>query len=562
MSTTNEVTTPSTTIAIPVSSVETTKTPTSTAVSQASVTTATSEIHTTLVSTTSMRNTATTAAVTSTSQSSKLSETSTTTTTQMSTGKNSFATQDILTTESTLTKTSGTEQTTNSVQTSYVTSTTSLSPSTLSKSLTTTTAERSSIPPQAKCGSKTVSYPDFNSITSSIDNDLGKMYLLDEAIFALTCCGRISQWEVEHSSSGYIELMVWRPLADGNYKFAGANSILLIGASTTNFTVLDDERIAVMSGDLIGWRCSNENLVTFKRCAGIQGCPTNSRKAASLDNLTPGTLFNWSAHATIESGMAYAVKFTLEENTPISFPMYNISVKDHIAVGGYVTNLGLQGVDFREDVSYQILPDPFDTNETWTYFSVDSKGVIRTARPLLPSYYLSSYPLIVSAEDSCDNSASISLAITTQNWPPLIHSLPNSISINEDTPPNYVIYTTEVTDLYGDPVCCTLSDTHPQTFNFNITNDPPGSSTYQFITTRTARFSYEDFNSYLVYMCCDDTRNRAQGILMVNIKKPVKTLPYTPPKWFFTSIIAAMVPITVISFTGCSLLCYTMFGTD
>lgn len=54
--------------------------------------------------------------------------------------------------------------------------------------------------------------------------------------------------------------------------------------------------------------------------------------------------------------------------------MYNISVKDHIAVGGYVTNLGLQGVDFREDVSYQILPDPFDTNETWTYFSVDPKG--------------------------------------------------------------------------------------------------------------------------------------------------------------------------------------------
>ena len=41
-----------------------------------------------------------------------------------------------------------------------------------------------------------------------------------------------------------------------------------------------------------------------------------------------------------------------------------------------MANLGLQGVDFREDVSYQILPDPFDTNETWTYFSVDSKGKV------------------------------------------------------------------------------------------------------------------------------------------------------------------------------------------
>ena len=54
--------------------------------------------------------------------------------------------------------------------------------------------------------------------------------------------------------------------------------------------------------------------MTFIQCAGIQGCPTNSRKAATLDNLTPGTIFNWSAHATIESGMAYAVKFTLEES--------------------------------------------------------------------------------------------------------------------------------------------------------------------------------------------------------------------------------------------------------
>lgn len=29
--------------------------------------------------------------------------------------------------------------------------------------------------------------------------------------------------------------------------------MILAGASTTNFAVLDDERIAVMTGDLIGW---------------------------------------------------------------------------------------------------------------------------------------------------------------------------------------------------------------------------------------------------------------------------------------------------------------------
>jgi hypothetical protein len=51
-----------------------------------------------------------------------------------------------------------------------------------------------------------------------------------------------------------------------------------------------------------------------------------------------------------------------------------LTVKDHIQVGGYVADLGLEGVDYTEDVTYQILPDPVDVNQTWKYYSVNSKG--------------------------------------------------------------------------------------------------------------------------------------------------------------------------------------------
>uniref|UniRef100_K1PXP7 Uncharacterized protein n=1 Tax=Magallana gigas TaxID=29159 RepID=K1PXP7_MAGGI len=231
----------------------------------------------------------------------------------------------------------------------------------------------------------------------------------------------------------------------------------------------DDDR-AAYSG-----RCAEENLIMFKDCSSLQGCPTHTGKTVSPRNLVPGTEFNWTADSAVISGAFYVVKFTLE-----------------------------------------------------------------------------------NTDDSCGNTASVSLDISAQNWPPFIQSLPNSIAIKEDTPPNEVIYTTEVNDLYGDPVCCTLSHTHPQTFNFNVTNDPPGSSLYHVVTTRTARFRYEDFNSYMIYMCCDDTQNRAEGVLIVNIKKPVVTTPYTPPKWFFTSIAVGMIPITIITTIGCGLLWLTI----
>lgn len=57
----------------------------------------------------------------------------------------------------------------------------------------------------------------------------GRMYLLNDSDTAVSCCGRISEWEVDHHTSGFVEFMVWRPIIGGKYKLVGMNSFLLNG---------------------------------------------------------------------------------------------------------------------------------------------------------------------------------------------------------------------------------------------------------------------------------------------------------------------------------------------
>lgn len=72
---------------------------------------------------------------------------------------------------------------------------------------------------------------------------------------------------------------------------------------------------------------------------------------------------------------------------------------------------------------------------------------------------------------------------------------------------NEVIYIIEVNDFYGDLVCCILFYIYLQIFNFNVINDFLGLSLYYVVIICIVRFRYEDFNFYMIYMCCDDIQN-------------------------------------------------------
>lgn len=111
--------------------------------------------------------------------------------------------------------------------------------------------------------------------------------------------------------------------------------------------------------------------------------------------------------------------------------------------------------------------------------------------------------------------------------------MPNIISITEETEGDTVLYTTIVEDPRGDSVCCSLESTLPKTNNFVVFgNDTGFRVNYSIMASDAPAFSYRQYNSYIVKLCCDDDEDKSTGVLIVNIKKPNKTTTYEPPGEF------------------------------
>uniref|UniRef100_A0A8W8KLP0 Uncharacterized protein n=2 Tax=Magallana gigas TaxID=29159 RepID=A0A8W8KLP0_MAGGI len=109
-------------------------------------------------------------------------------------------------------------------------------------------------------------------------------------------------------------------------------------------------------------------------------------------------------------------------------------------------------------------------------------------------------------------------------------------------------------------VCCTLEGTLPKTKNFMVFGNDTGIRVnYSIMSSESPAFSYRQYNSYIVKLCCDDDEDKSTGVLIVNIKKPNKTKTYEPPDWFMMSIAISCGPIFLMAFMACFVLIGTMF---
>ncbi|XP_065930762.1 collagen alpha-3(VI) chain isoform X1 [Magallana gigas] len=398
-------------------------------------------------------------------------------------------------------------------------------------------------------------YPE--DLTEGKDGGQNTMYLMTDFVYTITSCSRITSWEFSHWKSGYIDFMVWRP-SGSNYKLVAYNSIYVSGKNTTTYTVVEYERIAVLDGDLIGWRSKGDNLVTSGPCLG----PCAEGYKASPNNVQIGEEFDWTNSGTSIDGTAYAIKACLEDNEAIAFPTPTISAKipDHLAVGSFVTLLEPDGADYAEVVNYTALQHPSYPNSLEFFTVGETSGQITVAKRMLKAKILNEYAILVKAKDSCNTTATATVSIETVNMPPEVLGMPNVISINEETERETVLYTTIVEDLSGDDVCCTLEGTLPKTKNFMVFGNDTGIRVnYSIMSSESPAFSYRQYNSYIVKLCCDDDEDKSTGVLIVNIKKPNKTKTYEPPDWFMMSIAISCGPIFLMAFMACFVLIGTMF---
>ncbi|XP_048773613.2 collagen alpha-3(VI) chain-like [Ostrea edulis] len=400
-------------------------------------------------------------------------------------------------------------------------------------------------------------YPE--DLTASNDGEKEVIYLMTDFVFAAPSCSRITSWEFSYSKSGWIDFMVWRP-SGNKYKLVAYNTIYVDGANTTVYTVVEYERIAVLENDVIGWRCEGDNVITNGDCLG----PCAEGFKASAGSIEKGDEFDWANLGTAITGTAYAIKACLEDNTVIAFSNSTFSAKipDHLAVGSFVLVLEVTGVDYTEEVNFTALQHPSFT-DSLQYFAVDQIGQIVIAKKLMKAKINKEFAILVEAKDSCEHSATATVSIETQNMPPEILDLPNSISISEETEADKMLYSTNVEDPTGDDVCCTLESVSPQTLNFNLTGSGSGSrAIYSIVSGSKPAFSYKDFNSYIVKVCCDDTEDKSTGVLIVNIKKPDKATTYEPPGWFALSVGVSCIPIFLMAIMSCVVLIQTLFALE
>ena len=55
-----------------------------------------------------------------------------------------------------------------------------------------------------------------------------KLYILDDDVYTVSCCGLISHWEFYPIRSGTVDFLVWRPNGT-SYNLVGYNTVSVRG---------------------------------------------------------------------------------------------------------------------------------------------------------------------------------------------------------------------------------------------------------------------------------------------------------------------------------------------
>ncbi|XP_061165097.1 uncharacterized protein LOC133174071 [Saccostrea echinata] len=410
--------------------------------------------------------------------------------------------------------------------------------------------------------------------TEVCETEIGVMYLMDDPLFQINCCGVISAWEFYPCAVGKVEFMVWSKKSGNTYELKGINVVEVIASDlngtikSINFTVPEEERISIVEHDRIGWRVSTQNIISYQPCDLLKDrfCPQNIYATIQSDDIYEYMQFDWSVrydnetneNVTQLTNRGYTLKVYANNNTQVQFveSLYLTAAADHWPIGTSFSSYELTGVDYKENITltWQQPNAYIDLNESYSF--------IQVARQLEPSESaqgMAGYKAVLRAVDTCRWTASTTFSVETFNGPPIITNFPKELSLLENTGGNVFVYPVAVYDptVPPDPVCCTLESVRPQTQNFEIRLI--NNTNFLLYTTEKPVFDYNSWNSYMLTVCCEDGYGTVKGILKIDVEQIKEKFLYKPPTWFYTSIIASLIPIGVMYLTACVLLIDTMF---
>ncbi|XP_052068612.1 uncharacterized protein LOC127707895 isoform X1 [Mytilus californianus] len=390
----------------------------------------------------------------------------------------------------------------------------------------------------------------------------GKITILMDSAWEITCCGVVTSWIFYVKASGTLKIGVLRPTDTNTYRVIGFISIIIPDTYVDTLVTYDnaaDENIAIKEGDKIAWYSSGANIISYETCtvSARSDCPQSTIQITSSGELEAGETIDISSVSTI-ADKAWALKFTTKNNTEIIIRTNEneTELEENTAVGKAAIFLTIDDPDAFEDYEFTVTGDlthlelnietmTLDLKVKWPPGGVDKPQVVT-----------------IVGTDTCQHTATVTLTVNSYNEPPIINNLPFITEIVETTKTALPLFKINVTDATKDEICCTMPFTLPNTFNFELKNttDEYGNVTgFWIYTIAEPAFEYSDIDSYRVFVCCQDPYGSSYSYLILRLTEVKIIEPYVPPDWFFRALILSLTPIGLMTAVSCFTLLFTVF---
>ncbi|KAL4229500.1 hypothetical protein ACF0H5_012540 [Mactra antiquata] len=325
----------------------------------------------------------------------------------------------------------------------------------------------------------------------TIDSNVGFGYMMGDPDFDINCCGVIENVKVSSKnivSSQQLYILVWRPSSGGSYTLVGKTSVTVTENDAVVYPFATSEQPTVIIGDLWGWWTSGADIVTYKGGNGEE----DANYMMSLADQTVGAVVNWGG-ANIENDRTYGIYVETFPNDPPSFS--NLPATVSVAAGsGSGTNLITLTVN---DVNtYDISTLAVARITTNTRYSFDSST--STSFPTTSDVD----ELVFTVTDICNNVVTGTVTISITNQPPVINSLPASVSIVEDETAEILHHIINVTDVESTYLPCSF-DSLPDGYPFTI-KLIPSTTSFGIYSNANPGFVYNTLNTYTLTVQCTD----------------------------------------------------------
>nr|XP_034331763.1 uncharacterized protein LOC109621096 [Crassostrea gigas] len=389
--------------------------------------------------------------------------------------------------------------------------------------------------------------PNSMAVIADTNSNVG-YYLISESkgpsAYNIHCCGALSSLEFKAATSGSFVLQVWR----AEYLIYQTTITATGGYQTHVFS----PKVAIAMSDIIGWYSAGVNPIGMATSCVGDLCPQDIKIVTDMGSLSVGDFYDWSSASTMPD-TAFAIKFTIVNGTVPTFSGGSspISISESLTVGSSVTVVSLTD-DFGDQFMFSDLGNPyFEINQT--------TGLISLMTSLPVTGVETPYFLTMSVIDSCFNTASIAINITTFVQPLAINNLPTEVEIGDDVSFETLLIVINATDPAADSISCILSSILPNTTNFRL--DDYLNGTAGMFLNAGAALDFKTVEEYKISITCTGMSS-TESFMTVRILDKSVTTPYTVPAWAAGAIVVSVGSVGVVLAMVCFLIVVILATTD